>query len=113
MLDYVSQCAFQEVLYFQKEFSDTCKISMQRDLTGAYLEDLDAQRRKVARQAATLALKGLEPVPQEVVLTRDYYQQQINIRSSMWDVDIFDTAIEGNNIGDKDLKEIDVGLKTI
>ena len=31
----------------------------------------------------------------------------------MWDVDIFDPSIEGNNIAGKDLKEIDVGLKTI
>tara|TARA_B110000285_G_scaffold161279_1_gene180120 strand:- start:39 stop:344 length:306 start_codon:yes stop_codon:yes gene_type:complete len=101
------------VLYFQKDFSDTYKIWRQRDLTLVYLDDLSAQRRKAERHAATLALKGLEPTPQQVVLPRDYYQEQINIRSSSRDVDIFDTSAEGNNIGGKELKEIDVGLKTI
>lgn len=106
-------CTFQDVLYFRRHFSDTFKNQMLRKLSQVYIDDLRARRAKAERQAATQALRGLAPTPTIVSLPRDYYQEQLNIRLNQSDIDIFDPRVEGNDLGELKLQDMNVGLKTI
>lgn len=79
MLEFISLCQLQDVLYFSESESLSNKLKKQRQLTDHYIESWNDQVKKAQRTAETQELRGLAVTQTEIIFDKDFYQEQINI----------------------------------